>query len=84
MRHALVVFGLLVACTPAVRTGPSGADATASGPGAPPAPAVASASGDGTEGVARADRAKLLQRVLDLDALAPFWHAERAGRSPGL
>ncbi len=29
-----------------------------------------------------ADKADLLQRVLDLDVLSPYWHPDRPGRSP--
>jgi len=71
------LLGLLWACgagstgTPAVPTHP--APARAAGPTAPPSPAGPST---------RADLTAVIQAVLDLPALAPYWHAELADRHP--
>lgn len=87
MVRELALSVLVLACTPPARTGASGADAAtlgepASRTGPSSAPPEATSEPDAGGAFSAADCAEILQRTLDLDLLAPYWHAERRGRSP--
>jgi hypothetical protein len=85
-RAQALALALATACGPAGQGSSAGAggppDVSAPPAASPPAPAevATKAPEQGATSFTAGDRAKLLQKTLDLDLLAPFWHAPKGGR----